>query len=255
MVEELNCNICKKIFNDIEKYEKYEKHNRLSRCKVEFLENKIVNLLTIQDTLNDKIHNKDSKIEQCNKKIQELIEEINTLKKGRTSMSVVGIASTMISNKQEILNLSIMTDEVKENIKNLLNTTYNIEYILEGQPGLIKCLSENKILIDPISNIPYYVYTKTGKFKYKVDVDTILTDENGVDIINLIEPIIKNKLDEIGYPTISDYATEGSKPGTSNNHYLTKASKLLDSITSIRCIKNDSRQFTKALSKIISVKP
>jgi len=245
--EEHKC-YCEKIFNCQRTFNRHKKTCNFYDLIIPYIE---------------KLKNKDEQIETQNKIYLEQIEtqnkiyleqldnkdkQIKELQDKLTSIALAGVSkSTTINNiNNKILNISPLDLNDSEKLKNILESKFDTNYILDGQKGLAH-FAKDHFLKDDDGNLNYVCTDPSRQtFKYKDELGDIQKDVKAKKLTKiLIDAGLKEKNNTIS----NDWWT--SYEGKINNDRFTTLQPKASEIHSISEV--DNTLFVNELSAITTL--
>ena len=196
--------------------------------------------------LNDKNNLLEKEMTEINKKNYCLSEVNKLLNSDHKCIQEIAKQPKNINNNNKTLNLiNSLNLSDTEQIKDLIDNNYNLDYIFSGQKGCAKFALEN-IIKDEDGNLKY-ICSDPSRFVYK------FKDENGNIQKDLDAKKLTNLLVESGIKTkVSDLANKWwtDENGKTN---IDKFELLLDKTESIRYLSEDNTEFKKELASMTTI--
>ena len=233
------CGVCFKNFSD-----KRSLNNHLNKiCMIND------NHLLINDKLNE-LHKtlkilKDENIE-LNKDNYSLKNTNEIFKKDHDCvLEIAKQPKNITTNMNKILNIAPLNLSDTENIKSLIDSNYNIDYIFSGQKGFAK-FAVDHLLKDDEGNLKYVCTDPSRQiFKYKDISGEVRKDIEAKKLTSyLVDGGIKDKACNMA---IEWWKDDNGEVNTS------KFELLIDKAESMRTIDEDNNEFKKELVNMISV--
>jgi hypothetical protein len=236
------CNMCSK--------ELTEKNNLLYHLKNKCMKD----LLVINDYLKDNINEKDEIIKNILNDNTKYKEEIIKLKSicnilesdHKNIQEIAKQPKNITNNNNKTLNLiNSLNLSDTEQIKNVIDNNYNLEYIFSGQKGCAKFALEN-IIKDDNGNLKY-ICSDPSRYVYK------FKDENGniqkdVDAKKLTNLLVESGIKTKAYNLANEWCVDEN--GKTN---VDKLELILDKTDSISSLQDDNTEFKKELAAMTSI--
>jgi len=238
IIKEYKC-CCQKIFNT---KIIFERHNNI--CKIYKEENtKFQNNIYLQKLENEnKIYLE--QLEKKDKHIKELEDKLANIALAGVTKSTT-INNNNINNNNKILNISSLDINDIEKIKNILDTKFDHNYIIEGQKGVAQFLVDH-YLKDDEGKLKYICTDPSRQiFKYKDDLGDI---QKYVKAKKLTKSLIDSGLKEKNNNISESWWT---KDGKTNTDRFTVLQPKTSEISSLSISENTL--FANELSSITTI--
>jgi len=188
------------------------------------------------------------------KEIDYLYTRIEKLDKTMSDALLQSVNKPTISNtNHNNFNLIPLDIGHRNNIKDIVENHYNLEYQINGQKGLAKLLADSGVLKPKGENIYVCSDSSRGIFKYKNENGIEIRDIQAKDLTSWVQNIAIKNIKKEGLQRVYDLfecicsseTTETAQP------FATEQSKLIEAHTSIVNMNDDNKEFVRALGVCI----
>ena len=190
------------------------------------------------------------------KEIEILYKRIEKLDKTMSDALLQSVNKPTISNTTTThnnFNLIPLDIGHRNNIKDIVENHYNLEYQINGQKGLAKLLSDSGVLKPKGENIYICSDSSRGIFKYKNENGIEIRDIQAKDLTSWIHATaIKNIKKEGLQRAIELFECIGRSETTETAQpFAIEQNKLIEAHTSIVNMNDDNKEFVRALGVCI----
>ena len=264
--QNLNRHICiTKEIND--NLEKYRKELELKNKEINDNLEKYRKELEIKNKeISDNLEKYRLKLEIKNKEISDNLEKsythIERLENKLTDITLclANRPTTNNNHTNTINNYNLIPLDIvqKNNIKEVVENYYNLEYQIYGQKGLAKLLADSGVLKPKGENIYICSDFSRGIFKYKNENGIEIRDVQAKDLTTWVHAIALKNIKRELLQQVHDFLDNNGNIGNiisssseDNGINLQEHNKLIDSHSSISSMNDDNKEFVKALGSCI----
>ena len=188
------------------------------------------------------------------REIEKLDIHVERLENKITDLALQAVNKPTISNTtHNNFNLIPLDIGHRNNIKDIVENHYNLEYQINGQKGLAKLLSDSGVLKPKGENIYICSDSSRGIFKYKNENGIEIRDIQAKDLTSWIHATaIKNIKKEGLQRAIELFECIGRSETTETAQpFAIEQNKLIEAHTSIVNMNDDNKEFVRALGVCI----
>jgi len=194
--------VCQKIFTTKINYDRHNKICNISDIINPYKEN-YMKLENENKLYLEQLKNKDEQIKNKDEQLKNKDEHIKELEDKLANIALAGVTKStttnnISNNNNKILNISALDINDIEKIKNILDTKFDHNYIIEGQKGVAQFVVDHYLKDD--DGKLKYVCTDPSRqiFKYKDDLGDIQKDVKAKKLTkSLIDSGLKEKNNNI----------------------------------------------------------
>ena len=218
--------------------------------------------------ISDNLEKYRKELELKNKEISDNLEKadihIERLENKLTDITLclANRTTTNNNNTHNINNYNLIPLDIvqQNNIKDVVENYYNLEYQMDGQKGLAKLLSDSGVLKPKGENIYICSDFSRGIFKYKNENGIEIRDVQAKDLTTWVHAIALKNIKRELLQQVDDFIDHRRSPKRSftlqpsdssvsveDNGINLEHNKLINSHSSISSMNDDNKEFVKAL--------